>query len=266
VSQAGEQVENPFAFTLARFETFLLVFMRVGALLFAAPVFGGGGVPVQARLLLSLVLSLVMLPLAPIPAGALPLDIVPLGWLGINEALVGLVMGASLLFIFAAVQYAGQIVDFQMGFSIVNLIDPTQDIQVPVMGFFHFLIATLIFLAMDAHHWIIRALADSFEIVPLMTAGFSGLVVANVARAFGDLFVVAMRIAAPAIAVLMLYNAALGIIAKTVPQINLLIVGFPVRIAIGMMVVGMSMTFFHPYLSHAFDLMVANVYSIMRQF
>ncbi len=153
-----------------------------------------------------------------------------------------------------------------MGFAIVNLIDPTQDVQIPVMGFFHFLIAILIFLAMDAHHWIIRALVDSFQVVPITTAGFSGLLIGSIAKAFGDLFVVAMRIAAPTIAVLMLYNASLGIIAKTVPQINLLIVGFPIRIALGMIVVGLSMTFFLPYLSGAFDLMVENVYSIMYRF
>ncbi len=259
-------MENPVLFSLAKFEVFLLIFMRVGALLFVAPVFGGSVVPTQTKLLFSLVLSLVLLPLVSLPSEMLPLDLAPLSWLAVNELLVGIVMGASLAFIFAAVQYAGQVIDFQMGFSIVNVIDPTQDVQIPVMGFFHFLVATLIFLAMDAHHWVIRALFDSFEIVPLLTAGFSGLVVGNIARAFGDLFVVAMRIAAPAVAVLMLYNVSLGIIAKTVPQINLLIVGFPVRIAVGMIVVGLSMTFFHPYLSRAFDLMVANVYSIIRQF
>lgn len=240
--------------------------MRVGAMIFVAPVFGGSTVPTQTKILFSLMLSLILLPMVPSPAQTGSLDVVPLAWLGVNELLVGLVMGISMIFIFAAIQYAGQIIDFQMGFAIVNLIDPTQDVQIPVMGFFHFLIAILIFLAMDAHHWIIRALVDSFEVVPIMSAGFSGLVIGGIAKAFGDLFVIAMRIAAPTIAVLMLYNASLGIIAKTVPQINLLIVGFPVRIALGMIVVGLSMTFFHPYLSNAFDLMVDNVYSIMRRF
>jgi len=257
---------NPFIFTLSEFELFLLIFMRVGAMLFVSPVFGGTGVPTQARVLLSLVMSLVLLPIVPAPGGALPLDLMPLGLLAINELVIGLVMGASLTFVFAAIQYAGQIVDFQMGFSIVTLIDPTQNVQVPIMGLFHFLIATLIFLAMDAHYWVIRALVDSFSIAPVTAATFSGMALGAVAKAFGDLFIVAMRIAAPAIAVLMLYNAALGIIAKTVPQINLLIVGFPLRIALGMIVVALSMTFFHPYLSQAFDLMVVNVYSIMRKF
>jgi flagellar biosynthetic protein FliR len=229
-------------------------------------VFGGSTVPTQTRILFSLMLSLILLPLIAVPAGALPLEALPLAWLGVSELLVGLVMGAALVFIFAAVQYAGQIIDFQMGFAIVNLIDPTQDIQIPVMGFFHFLIAILIFLAMDAHFWIIRALVDSFAIVPIMTASFSGPVTGGIAKAFGDLFVIAMRIAAPTIAVLMLYNASLGIIAKTVPQINLLIVGFPVRIALGLIVVGLSMVFFHPYLSSAFDIMIENVYMIMRRF
>ncbi|NQU08221.1 MAG: flagellar biosynthetic protein FliR [Candidatus Abyssubacteria bacterium] len=259
-------MENPFVFTILRFQAYLLIFMRVGAMLFVAPVFGGGMVPTQTKVLFSLMLALILLPMAQLPPDFLPLEIVPLAWLAINETLVGLVMGVSLVFIFAAIQYAGQIIDFQMGFAIVNLIDPTQDVQIPIMGFFHFLIAILIFLAMDAHHWIIRALVDSFGIVPLMTAGFSGLVIGGIAKAFGDLFVVAMRIAAPTIAVLMLYNASLGIIAKTVPQINLLIVGFPVRIALGLIVVGLSMTFFQPYLSTAFDLMIENVYSIMQRF
>jgi len=244
----------------------MMILMRVGAMIFVAPIFGGSTVPTQTKILFSLILSLILLPMVPAISQAGLIDIGPLAWLGLNELLVGLVMGISMVFIFAAVQYAGQIVDFQMGFAIVNLIDPTQDVQIPVMGFFHFLIAILIFLAMDAHHWIIRALVDSFEIVPVMTAGFSGLVIGSVSKAFGDLFVIALRIAAPSIAVLMLYNASLGIIAKTVPQINLLIVGFPVRIALGMIVVGLSMTFFYPYLSTAFDLMVANVYSIMHGF
>ncbi|RJP22000.1 MAG: flagellar type III secretion system protein FliR [Candidatus Abyssobacteria bacterium SURF_5] len=259
-------MENPFIFTLSQFEGFLLIFMRVGAMLFASPVFGGTAVPTQVRIFLSLILALVLLPIVAIPYDLLPLDVVPLGWLAINEVLVGLVLGVSLTFLFAAIQYAGQIVDFQMGFSIVSLIDPMQDVQIPIMGLFHFLIATLIFLAMDAHHWVIRALTDSFSVIPLSTAGFSGLVLGGIVKAFGDLFVIAMRIAAPTIAVLMLYNAALGIIAKTVPQINLLIVGFPVRIALGMIVVALSLSFFQPYLSRAFDLMVTNVYSIMRQF
>jgi len=259
-------VENPFTFAVLRLQTYLLVWMRVGAMLFVAPVFGGGTVPTQTKILFSLTLSLILLPMVAVPGGSLPLEIIPLAWLGINELLVGIVMGVSLVFIFAAIQYAGQIIDFQMGFAIVNLIDPTQDIQIPIMGFFHFLIAILIFLAMDAHHWILRALVDSFAIVPIMEAGFSGLVIGGIAKAFGDLFVVAMRIAAPTIAVLMLYNASLGIIAKTVPQINLLIVGFPVRIALGLIVVGLSMTFFLPYLSSAFDLMIRNVYSIMHYF
>lgn len=240
--------------------------MRVSAMIFVAPVFGGSAVPTQTKILFSLMLALILLPMIPAVAQAAPIEVVPLAWLGVNELLVGLIMGVSMVFIFAAIQYAGQIIDFQMGFAIVSLIDPTQDVQIPVMGFFHFLIAILIFLAMDAHHWIIRALVDSFQVVPIMKAGFSGLLIGSIAKAFGDLFVVAMRIAAPTIAVLMVYNASLGIIAKTVPQINLLIVGFPIRIALGMIVVGLSMTFFLPYLSGAFDLMVENVYSIMHSF
>jgi flagellar biosynthetic protein FliR len=90
-------VENPFIFTVLRFEAFLLIFMRVGAMLFVAPVFGGGVVPTQTKALFSMVLSLVLLPMVRVPSGALPLDIVPLGWLGVNELLVGLVMGASLI-------------------------------------------------------------------------------------------------------------------------------------------------------------------------
>jgi flagellar biosynthetic protein FliR len=259
-------VENPFTFTLVRFQAYLLILMRVGAMLFVAPVFGGSTVPTHTKMLFSMMIALILLPIVSIPAATMPFDTLALGWLGMNELLVGLVMGISLIFIFAAIQYAGQIIDFQMGFAIVNLIDPTQDVQIPIMGFFHFLIAILIFLAMNAHYMVINALVDSFGAVPLMTAGFSGLVVGSITKAFGDLFIVGMRIAAPTIAVIMIYNASLGIIAKTVPQINLLIVGFPIRIALGMITVGLSMAFFYPFLSHAFDLMVENVYMIMRQF
>jgi flagellar biosynthetic protein FliR len=146
--------------------------------------------------------------------------------------------------VFMGVQVAGQIVDMQMGFGVANVIHPALETQVPLIGFFQFLLATLFFLTLNGHLRIIEFLAYSFDKVPAGSLSYDASVPAILIRSFGDLFSLAIKIAAPALATLLLTMVTLGIIGRLVPQINLLIVGFPFTIAIGLIMVAASIEIF----------------------
>lgn len=223
-----------------------LVFMRIAGVFVLFPLFGGGAVPTNIKVLLVLALTLVLTPVLPAPVGTLPTDVLGWGWAGAREFLAGLVMSAGMLFLFAAVQLAGQIIDFQMGFGVVNVIDPSTNVQVPVMGLFHNILGVLIFAVVGAHRMVLEALVESFRVTPLLTPVLSTAVVEHMVVLSGALFVLGIKLAAPVLVTLLLYTAAIGIVAKTVPTINLLIVGFPIRIGLGLLAVGAALPVFGP--------------------
>jgi flagellar biosynthetic protein FliR len=209
----------------------VLALGRVGGLFIMGPIFASRTAPMRVRVALVFFLTLAMLPLlGPTPpvhaqqAGAA----VMLGMLAF-EAMVGFAIGLVAQLTFGAVQMAGQLAGIQMGIGLSNLIDPqTQE---------------LIFLSVDGHHVLIRAVADSFTVVPLgggipSPAGF-GLVL----ELAGGLFVIALKIAAPVLVLLLLVNAAMGVLAKLIPQLNVFIVGFPLNVAAGLFVLAASQPF-----------------------
>ena len=151
-------------------------------------------------------------------------------------------MGATLLF--TGIQLAGQIIDIQMGLGMVNIIDPVTSTQISVMGQFYYLVATLVFLAVNGHHILLRAVVYSFSVIALGQAHFTSTVGNEMMYLFSKVFFIAFRVGAPVIGSLFITNLALGIIARTVPQMNVFIVGLPLNMAVGLIIVAMSMSFF----------------------
>jgi len=159
------------------------------------------------------------------------------------ESALGVLLGLVAQFIFAGVQLGGQLAGIQMGFGIANLIDPQSHAQVTIIAQWQQLMTLLAFLVLDAHHLLIRALLESFRTAP---PGAVGLAAAGVGRAVelaGSLFVLGARIAAPVLIVLLLTNGALGVLARTIPQLNVFVVGFPVNVGVGLLVLGASLPF-----------------------
>jgi len=231
-------------FTLVHVEAYLLVFFRVAGMLMAAPVFGGVSVPKQTKIGLALAVSAVVFPFAQVPAGRLPTDVVAFVCAVAKELFIGLTVGYAVRLIFAGVRVAGQIVGMQMGFAIVNVLDPQSNLQVSIMGHFLYLVAVLIFLAANGHHAVIRAINLSFHVLPVGQAGISEGFATRLVRMSGEIFDAAVRLAAPAIAVLLLAKVALGLIARTVPQMNVFIVGLPLNISLGLLALGASLPLF----------------------
>ena len=162
----------------------------------------------------------------------------------LSDVTIGLGIAYITRLIFAAVQIAGTVVDFQMGFGVVNVIDPQTDTQVSVTAQFHNIVAVLIFLAVDAHHFILQAIVESFFIINPAEINFSSLTPEYMLYLFSGTFTTAVKIAAPIMAILFFLSVGLGLVARTVPQMNVFIVGFPLQIGVGLLMVGLSLSFF----------------------
>ena len=233
-----------FNLNYAEFERFLFVFFRVGALILFVPVLGSRQVPASMKIGLILFTSIVIFPLVqarPLPE---PQGIFDLAVFLLSDVTIGLGIAYITRLIFAAVQIAGTVVDFQMGFGVVNVIDPQTDTQVSVTAQFHNIVAVLIFLVVDAHHFILQAIVESFFIINPAEINFSSLTPEYMLYLFSGTFTTAVKIAAPIMAILFVLSVGLGLVARTVPQMNVFIVGFPLQIGVGLLMVGLSLSFF----------------------
>ncbi|MBS4024778.1 MAG: flagellar type III secretion system protein FliR [Clostridia bacterium] len=221
------------------FEILLIIWMRVSGLFLLAPIFSSRNIPGLVKIGLSGIIALIALPL--IPAIELPRSILEYSLLMITELLIGLTIALLIQVIFAAIHLAGQLIDMQMGFFIVNVVDPEHGTQVPLIGNFKFLLALVVFLSLDGHHLLIKAIVNSFIFLPVGINIVNQDLVALLIDAFKGMFVTALQISAPTVGVLFIVTIALGIIAKTVPQMNVFMVGIPVNIGIGFIMLFVSL-------------------------
>ncbi len=221
------------------YPAFFFIFIRTTSILLSAPFFGVKGVPSALKIGLSLMIAVLLMPVAP------PVDI-PLNFFAwvpaiLSEVLIGAAIGFMARIVMAGVELAGQMVGFQMGFGIVNIIDPHTNNQVSIIATFQGILAMLLFFTVNAHHYFISAIAASLKIVPPFGALISGGVISTLVSLSGGIFVTALKLGAPVMAALLFANVAMGVIARTVPQVNIFMMGFPVTIAVGLIVIGMSM-------------------------
>lgn len=220
--------------------------LRCAVLTAMLPLFDQRSVPVIWRLVLAVAMALAVSPLV---AQAIDLESLQLGWsLLVGEAARSLLVGALLAFavglMFAAVRYAGQVVGMQIGFAIVNTIDPQNGLQISVLSQLYYLLAVLLFFAVDGHHTLLTALVQSCHVLPLFGPISFDSGIWYLLRESSQVFRIGLKIAAPCVVVLLLVSATMGVVVRTVPQLNVLVVGFPVKIAAGLLVIGLSLTFF----------------------
>ncbi len=219
---------------LAAFPAFLLILTRVSAFFLTIPVFSNKNLPVMHKIGLSLFLSWIML--YAIDPKPIPLD-GSFFLLIIKEAMVGLSIGFIAAIVFYAIQVAGGFIDLQMGFAIANVFDPQTGIQTPLMGRYLYTFAILFLLATDAHHMLLDGIFYSYQFLPLDStiSNFGdGGITRFVISVFSGMFLVALQMAIPIVGTLFLADLALGIVARTVPQMNIFVIGLPVKILIAL--------------------------------
>ncbi len=234
--------------SLELIQGFFWIFLRVSIILFMLPLFGARGVPTLLKVGLSMVVAIVITPVVPFPAH-LPQTDLEIALAVIDEAIMGLTLGLGVKMLLSAVQMAGQFMSFQMGFSMARAIDPQTGVQSTALSQFLYLFTILIFFAVDGHHMFIRALVTSFTAAPLSEFSIDTNLATVLIKTSARMFLIALQIAAPIMIALFLSNLCLGIVARTVPQVNILMIGFPLNIGLGLIFFGLTLSQLLPFLT-----------------
>lgn len=236
----------------AQIDTWLGLFFfpltRILALLATAPVFNNAALPVRIRLVAGLAVVLALVPVLP-QQPAIP----PGSWLGLTviaeQLLIGALMGFSLRITFVALDVAGELIGLQMGLSFATFFDPGSSSETPVMASFLGLLTALIFLAMNGHLLTLTLLAESFTLLPVSATPFHAAALSSLLTASAMMFSLGVMLALPLITALLVTNIALGVLARVAPTLNLFAVGFPITLALGFIVLLLSL----PYIGAALE-------------
>ena len=247
-------------------EKFLFVMFRVGALILFVPILGSSQVPNRIKIGFIIFVTIAVFPMVRFTPMPEPQSLFELVIYLFSEITIGLAVAYSARLLFTAVQIAGTVVDFQMGFGVVNVIDPQTETQVSITAQFQNILAVLIFLAADAHHIIISAIVESFFLINPAKIDFSTFTPEIMMMLFKATFITAIKIAAPIMAILFFISVGLGLVARTVPQMNVFIVGFPLQIGVGLLMVGLSMSFFSIVVQGQIDQLPDRFLGVMQSF
>jgi len=242
-----------FQVPLEQIQLFLLVFIRVSVILIMLPLFDNRSIPPMMKVGLSLSVTLVMLPLLNIKGIPLITEVLPLALGIITEVILGMAIGLSVRLIFTGVQLAGQLAGYQMGFGVVNVMDPLSSAQVSIIAQVNYLFAAMIFLSIDAHHWFLYAMAESFTIIPPLNFHVNSALTDQIMTMAAGMFSIAVKIGAPVMVALLLTSVALGVVARTVPQMNIFIVAFPLKIAVGFFFLMLTLPYLSSFLQEIFS-------------
>jgi flagellar biosynthetic protein FliR len=254
----------PIYLSNAEIIRFFVVLTRISGIMIFAPFFSSQSFPVHVRVAFSLVTAFVLTP-------SLPLNSIPaeLEWSGItgllvNEILLGLILGFAASCVFAGFQFAGQMISFQLGFSLIKMIDPQSNVEAPVFSFLQNYIGVLFFLLINGHHWFLLAINKSFASLPVGGIHIGGPVIEQLVRLSADILVIGLRIAGPVLAVGIITDIVVGVVGRTAPQINILIVGMPLKVLIGFGCLSLSFYFLPRYLGDVYAALYKALFSLMH--
>ncbi|HEY1597318.1 MAG TPA: flagellar biosynthetic protein FliR [Thermoleophilaceae bacterium] len=221
---------------------FILVLARVSPLFLLAPIFSSNMVPARARGVLAVALAFGLAPLA-LHGQRFSFDGMTLAGLIGKELLVGLSYSFALAAVFAAVSVAGSFLDTAIGFSYGSLVDPITGTQSTVLSQLYSMVGLLVFIAIDGDHWMIEGLARTYQLVPIAKFPSINALVGGADKAFVSIFGSAIELAAPVMLAVLITDCAMGLVARVMPQLNVFAVGFPAKIAVGLLVMGVSLPF-----------------------
>lgn len=242
----------------------LLIFLRVAAILFSAPMLDTASIPILFKAGLALAVSVVLLPVVDAVMTVRDLSLIAFVIGILSEVAIGVTIGLTVKLLFAGIQLAGQIAGYQMGFAVANVVDPSTSVQIPILAQLYNLTAMLIFLAVNAHHMFFAALVESYALVPPLSINLSPQVVEMMMRLAGNMFVVAIKVGAPLIAVMLITTVGLGLVARTVPQIHIFVVAMPLKILIGLIFMVIVAPYLTAYLIELFSSYQVTLFGLLR--
>jgi len=249
--------------TVNQFLLFVLVLFRVAGIMIFAPFFGSRAIPRMVKVYLAMLLA-AMLFAALRPSRIIQPDFGPLLIMAAGESAVGIVMGFAGTIVFGGFQLAGQMIGRQMGLAMANILDPITGLQVSLLAQLNFFFAMVIFLCINGHYWFIEGVAQTFELAPVGAVQLGYGFVPHLIDMGAEIFVIAAKMAAPVLAALLLAYLAVGLLSRTIPQMQVLMVGFPLFMAIGYLLTGFLLPYMAVLMRGVFVTMRGDLSVVMR--
>jgi flagellar biosynthesis protein FliR len=217
----------------------VFVGVRISGVMMFPPFLASSGIPLQMNAGLTFALTALLFPVAGVVAVQSDL----MGWMRVvgSEMVIGLLLGLAMQFVFEAAQFAGQVVGVQTGFSLITLLDPQTQADTPVLAIFQQMVVLLIFFQLNVHHWLLRGLAASFQLVPPGASLTHTLAGAALLQSAGSIFLIGLEIAAPVVVATVVADIALGFLGKASPQLPVVLVGLSVKNILGLAVLAASL-------------------------
>lgn len=237
----------------AKFFSFFLILLRLGTLLTFAPVYGTTMLPVRVKAAVALGLAVCLSALGVGGQVPVPATNAALAFLAAQEMLLGFLLGFTTRLVFAAVEFGGQLVGLQMGLGIVSILDPQFQTQVSIVSQFQFLLATFLFLSVGGDLLLVEAFAANLERIPPGHFVMDGHVLGALVTLTGEIFRLGLQLSAPVVVALLATQVVLGVFARSMPQMNMLILGFPVQILLGFGILGLGLPHWCRMLVRAFS-------------
>jgi flagellar biosynthetic protein FliR len=242
---------------------FLLVLGRIGPLFALAPLFSSKSIPMRAKGVCAVALTVGIAPIA-LAGHAVPLEVGQFVELMLKEILVGLAYAFALMALFAAVSTAGSFLDTLIGFSYGALVDPVTGNQSAVLTQAYILVGIMVLIAIGGDQLMVRGLARSYDLVPLLAMPSLAALVGGAQSAFTQVFLSAMELAAPVVLAIVITDAAFGVVSRVVPQLNVFAVGFPAKVAVGLLIIGVSLPFAAGWMADELQRSVATALQSIR--
>ncbi len=244
---------------------FLLIFVRVTGIFVTAPIFATRIIPVHLKVLISLSLTYIVFQLNGQSSLVYKdIHVLIFGILILSEAIVGTLIGFIASLAFNMIQFGGRLIDILMGMHIASIMDPLTREQQSLVGQLQYIIVILLFLTFNGHHLIILGLLQSFDILPIGTLTFTTAFSETFMKIITQTFILGMQFAAPVMAVLFLIDFCLGVIAKSVPQMNVFLTGMPLKAIAGFLMIFLLFIFYGSYFSSIPELMYEHIITILR--
>lgn len=228
---------------------FLLVLFRISGMMLSAPLFNMRNIPSMVKIGMAFTIALILFPLHSAHL-VIPKDLIQFSIIAMQETIIGLLLGFTANLTFMALQMAGEFISMQMGLSVAHVLDPITQNQSPLVGQFFFYFAVMVFLGLNVHHALIAGIDRSFTAIPLGHFIGEGHLTASVmVERFiylgSGLFLMAMTVGVPVMSILLVSEISIAFVAKVMPQMNVFMVAMPVKLALGLMTIMLSL----PYLS-----------------
>lgn len=249
---------------LLQYPAFLLIVTRIASFMVTIPLFSYRTIPNQIKIGIAFYLALILTMTFDLPTITLNERFL---LLLMKEATVGLLIGLAAYIIFSAVQLAGSFIDFQMGFAIASVIDPQTGVQSPLIGQLFNVMAILFLLSTNAHHLLIEGMLNSFHFITidqLSQLFHTGEMIEVIMRSINTMFIIAFQMAFPIVGALFLVDVALGIVARTVPQLNVFVVGLPIKIGVSFLMILLVFSAIFIVMQELMELMIEFTNTLLR--